>query len=104
MFLYLLLLSFASVIISYEPSCFSCKYFIPHIKNNPDLGLCKIFKNIESKIVIHEFAAHCRKNENVCGKSGFLYEQDDEIIIKHFKRQPANFKMLDLFQEKRTKS
>ena len=85
MLFYLLLLSFVTNIFSYEPLCSSCKNFIPHIKNNPDLGLCKMFKNTpytDNNIVIHEFASHCRNNENLCGKSGFFYEPYDEITKK----------------------
>jgi hypothetical protein len=87
MLFYLLLLSFISYGFSYEPSCTSCKYFIPHIKNNPDLGLCKMFKNKpyqDTNIIVHDFAVHCRANENLCGKLGNLYEVNDEIISKHF--------------------
>ena len=45
MLFYLLLLSFVSNIFCYEPSCYSCKYFIPHINGNQELGLCKMYKN-----------------------------------------------------------
>jgi hypothetical protein len=75
---------------SYEPSCSSCKYFIPNIKNNPDLGLCKMFKNtpyLDTNIVIYDFAVYCRNNEKLCGKSGYLYEPieaNEENIRKNF--------------------
>jgi hypothetical protein len=72
---------------SYEPSCSSCKHFIPHFKNNNDLGLCKMFKTTpypDTNILISNFAVHCRNNENLCGKSGNLYEPDSEIIQKKF--------------------
>jgi hypothetical protein len=72
---------------AYEPSCSSCKNFIPHFKNNQDLGLCKIFKNTpypDTNIAISNFAVHCRNNENLCGKSGIFYEPDYEVIRKKF--------------------
>ena len=87
MLLYLLLLSFANFVFSYEPSCASCKHFIPHINNKPGLGLCKMFKNTpyqDTNIIIHDFAVHCRDNENLCGKAGFLYEPDEETIRKNY--------------------
>jgi hypothetical protein len=79
-----------STVFSYEPSCISCKYFIPHIKNNPDLGLCKMFKNKpyhDENIIVHDFAVHCRNNENLCGKAGNLYEVNevnDDSVQKKF--------------------
>ena len=70
------------------PSCVSCKWFIPSIKENNDLGLCKIFKETyiykDKEFVQHNFAEHCRRDENLCGKSGYLYDSlnknTDEII------------------------
>ena len=80
MILYLLLLSFISYIYSFEPSCYSCKFYIPH-KSNPDLGLCKVFRdyvNLNNKdVLVNNLALHCRNNENLCGKAGFLYESSD---------------------------
>jgi hypothetical protein len=36
---------------------------------------------------IYDYAVYCRNNENMCGKSGFLYEKininDDENLIKN---------------------
>jgi hypothetical protein len=36
---------------------------------------------------IYDYAIYCRNNENMCGKSGFLYENininDDENLIKN---------------------
>ena len=82
---YLLLLSFINIIFAYEPYCASCKWFFPISNNklNNDLGLCKMFKNTcyntqGKEIVVHNFATHCRNDENLCGKSGFLYEAKDE--------------------------
>ena len=77
---YLLLLSFIHHVFSYNPSCYSCKFYIPHI-NNPDLGLCKIFRdnvNLNNKdVLVNNLAVHCRNNENLCGKAGFLYQSND---------------------------
>ena len=59
---FLLLFSFISIILAFEPPCSSCKHFISNNKGNLDLGLCKMFTN------------HCRNDEQLCGKFGFLYE------------------------------
>jgi hypothetical protein len=44
----------------------------------PELGLCNMFKDTVSnngKVrLVKNLAIHCRNNENLCGKSGFLYE------------------------------
>ena len=82
---YIIIFSWMSIIFAYEPSCTSCKYFIPNFKNNPDLGLCKMFKNVpytDTDVLISNFAVHCRNNENLCGKTGNFYEPDYEIINK----------------------
>ena len=84
---YIILFSYIALISAYEPSCNSCKHFIPHFKNNQDLGLCKILKNRpypDTNIVISNFAVDCRNDENLCGKSGILYEPDYDIIHKQF--------------------
>jgi hypothetical protein len=45
---------------------------------NQDLGLCEMFKNScfyqGKETVLPNFAKHCRENENLCGKKGFLFE------------------------------
>jgi len=73
----MLMLIFINICFSYEPSCYSCRFYVPH-KSNPDLGLCKVFKdyvNLNNKVIlVNNFAVHCRSNENLCGKDGFLYE------------------------------
>jgi hypothetical protein len=74
---YIILLSLFSMILALENSCKNCKYYINSIDNNPNLGLCKVFKDthyLDKDIVIHNFAIHCRNNENLCGKEGFFYE------------------------------
>ena len=76
---YLLLLSFINIIIAFDvPACSSCKWFIANNKGNPDLGLCKLFKytyiHKGKEMIQHDFSAHCRSSENLCGKAGFLYE------------------------------
>lgn len=64
-------------IYSLDPSCVTCKNYVPS-KIRADLGLCNIFKETyyPSGEVHHikNFAVHCRNNENLCGKSGFLYQ------------------------------
>jgi len=57
---------------------------MPNNKGNGELGLCKMFKEtsyIKSKeVTLYNFAIHCRSNENLCGRAGFLYESDSENI------------------------
>jgi hypothetical protein len=87
----LLILSFIGIIYSFEPSCTTCKFFIPH-QSNPDLGLCNVFKekSIDDINLIKNFATHCRKDENLCGKSGFLYEKKDEVLLDEKKEMIEN--------------
>jgi hypothetical protein len=78
---------FIANVISYDinlPSCNNCKWFIQN-KNifDQDYGLCKMVQHkvLKNKkvIVIYEYAQHCRNNENLCGKAGFLYEDKKNI-------------------------
>jgi hypothetical protein len=86
LFLLLINLSFA-----FEPSCTTCKFFIPHETHpNKDLGLCKMFQDKlytdNSDKLVKNLAIHCRNNENLCGKAGFLYEpiaDHNEIFEKY---------------------
>ena len=74
---YLLFISFIASVFSYNPSCIYCKHFIPNKNINTDLGLCKMFQETtysSGYIRLYNFAKHCRNDENLCGKSGFLYE------------------------------
>jgi len=63
-----------------NPSCSSCKWFIPDNRGLNDYGLCKMFKNKyeyqynNKENVVYEFASHCRSNKNMCGPNGFLFE------------------------------
>lgn len=67
---------------AFEPLCQSCKFFVPH-KLNQDLGLCELFKNkLNNGELVKNFASHCRNDENLCGKSGFLYESKIPISNK----------------------
>ena len=72
---FLLILScYLGYIYAFKPLCSSCKFYTPH-KLNKQLGLCELFKeNGLNNIRLNNFASHCRNNENLCGKSGFLYE------------------------------
>jgi hypothetical protein len=78
---YLLIISLLNLIYAFNPSCTTCKFFVPHQTNpNSDLGLCKMFKDKvyyvknDDEVLINNLAVHCRNNENLCGKAGFLYE------------------------------
>lgn len=79
---YLLLLSFLNIVFTYDiPTCVSCKWFIASKSGNPDLGLCRMFKenyNFNDNIIHYNFVNHCRNDEKLCGKNGFLYEPLDE--------------------------
>jgi hypothetical protein len=81
---YIILLSLIKAFFSLENACKNCKFYIPTlIGNNPNLGLCKIFKEtpyVDKNIVIHNFAVHCRNDESLCGKDGIFYESNINYI------------------------
>ena len=69
-----------------KPLCSSCRWFLPNSMGF-EYGLCKLYKcnyNINSKqnLVLYEFAEHCRNNENMCGKKGFLYDKKSPYELK----------------------
>jgi hypothetical protein len=78
-----LYLLFLTRICAYEPSCSTCKHFVPN-KIKEDLGLCSMFqdsiyhKSKQDVIYIKNLAVHCRNNENLCGKYGALHEEIEE--------------------------
>jgi hypothetical protein len=55
-----------------------CKHFIPNVKAFDDLGLCRMFKEVSThkgkQYTLPNYAVHCRENENLCGKAGYLFE------------------------------
>ena len=79
--LYFLLFGLFSVVRSFEPSCITCKFFIPN-RLNPEFGLCRMFEDKiydkSNEHTIKNFASYCRNNENLCGKSGTLYTPIDK--------------------------
>lgn len=83
---YLLFISFITFVFSYNPACISCKHYIPNKNINSDLGLCKMFQETvynNGYIRLYNFAKHCRNDEKLCGKKGFLYEDNPEIIVEY---------------------
>lgn len=66
--------------LSLIPSCSTCKFFIEN-SIKPELGLCKMFiekvKNYRGKSVIYNLAIQCRNNEDLCGKKGSYYQQNN---------------------------
>lgn len=61
-----------------SPKCENCKWFLSDIKNDKNLGFCKIFANKISinnqDKLVYNYADHCRDNEFLCGTSGWLFE------------------------------
>jgi hypothetical protein len=93
MYLFILYLNILNLIKSSSfPSCHNCKWFLPN-KKTPryDYGFCRIFKNnIDgngNKFILYDFATHCRENEKLCGSSGILYENGEEIQNGEEKRE-----------------
>ena len=77
MFNYFLFITLISFVYALEPSCLSCKFFIPN-SIKPELGLCSMFQDTiyinNQASLVKNLALHCRSDENLCGNSGFLYE------------------------------
>lgn len=63
-----------------KPLCSNCKWMIP----NKSGSLCGIYKTkydlLGAKVIVHEYAEHCRNNEFLCGKDGHLFESVRPIV------------------------
>ena len=75
---YLIFFCYIQFVYSFEPSCTTCKFFIPNSLNT-NFGLCKLFQeNIydynNKEYIVNNVALKCRNNENLCGKNGTLYQ------------------------------
>ena len=83
MIFFITILALFNCILAFEPSCNSCKFYIPSNTNNPEFGFCRMFKNTcynkGAQVLLPNYAQHCRENENQCGKSGLLYQPDNDI-------------------------
>jgi hypothetical protein len=83
------LIALVNVILAYNPipDCTSCKHFIPNTNGNKDYGLCKMFKNYfncdGNTVEMFDYASHCRKNKNLCGVNGYLYESNTNANINY---------------------
>ena len=99
----LLFLYFIHLVNSYslEPSCSSCKFFLPN-SINPDLGLCtmfqeKIYDNNKNEYIVNNLAIYCRGNEKLCGKNGYLYKSiDRDLKISENSIQKLEIEKLEL--------
>jgi hypothetical protein len=98
MLIYILVVCFLNLVYSQNKQCSSCKYFIPHINKNPDLGLCGFFKNKlydNTNLIIYEYAVHCRNNQRLCGNDAYFYEEIDNTNNKT--NDIDNTKMIELY-------
>jgi hypothetical protein len=96
----LLFITLISSVCAFEPSCSSCKHFIPNNRGDFDLGLCKMFRTScyhkGTQYTLPNYAVHCRENEKLCGKSGFLYEMNEVIYDKNLLEQDIQNELIEL--------
>jgi hypothetical protein len=94
MLFFITLITVFNIIIAFEPSCTSCKHFIPHHLENNEFGMCELFKSKcyynDKEYVLPNFATHCRINESLCGKSGILYEPIENNNNQNFETEIQN--------------
>jgi hypothetical protein len=82
----LYILSLFGLVCSFTPECSKCKHFIPN-NNSPVFGLCNMFQDTiyinNEKTLKKNLAIHCRNDESLCGKNGFLFEPIQTDDVKH---------------------
>jgi hypothetical protein len=84
-----------------ERNCASCGWFIKNKNGRIEDGMCKLFSTTTihgiKKNVIHEYAKHCRGNEDFCGKKGELYEDIIELNLQREKLEQLKNMNVDLY-------
>jgi hypothetical protein len=98
-FVIIFLLNF-SFIYSFDPNCINCKNYLIN-KKSPNLSCCKKFKTIiynkGKEKINYNYAIYCRNDENLCGKSGLLFEEINENEKK--KLEPLENELIDRYNE-----
>jgi hypothetical protein len=88
-------------IIALERNCASCGWFIKNNNGRIEDGMCKLFSTTTihgaQENVIHEYAKHCRGNEDFCGKKGLLYEDSIELNLQKAKLEKLKNIDIDLY-------
>jgi hypothetical protein len=79
--------------------CQDCKFFLINENSKITDGYCKAFGTSLSNPQ-YEYASHCRKNKNLCGPSGFLFEDKQEFLKIEYLRinQPYLYDYLRFLQ------
>jgi hypothetical protein len=88
-------------LIALEHNCASCGWFIKNNNGKIEDGMCKLFSTTTirgaKKTVIHEYAKHCRINEDFCGQKGELYEDAVEVNLQKKKLELLRIENIDLY-------
>lgn len=88
-------------IIALERNCASCGWFIKNNNGRIEDGMCKLFSTTTihgtKQNIIHEYAKHCRVNEDFCGKKGLLYEDSIELNLQKAKLEKLKIINIDLY-------
>ncbi len=88
-------------VIALAPNCASCGWFIKNNNGIIEDGMCKLFSTTTihgaKKTVIHEYAKHCRQNEDFCGQKGDLYEDIVKVNLQKEKLELLRISNIDLY-------
>ena len=87
--------------IALERNCTSCSWFVKNKNGRIDDGMCKLFSTTlidgTKQKIVHEYAKHCRENEEFCGKMGQLYEESIEMNLQKAKLEKLKNIDIDLY-------
>jgi hypothetical protein len=80
---YIIVLTLVSYVISLNPSCSKCKFYVPD-EINSNFGSCKRFKDFSNEsnkyTIENKLAIDCRNNENLCGPNGHGFQDINNKI------------------------
>ena len=102
-YILLLIINIVNIVntIALERNCGSCGWFIKNNNGIIEDGMCKLFSTTtihgKKQNVIHEYAKHCRDNEDYCGKKAVLYEDIIELNLQKAKLEKLKIINIDLY-------
>ena len=93
-----IIVNILNIVNALERNCASWGWFIKNSNNRIEDGMCKLFSTTTirgtKQNIVHEFAKHCRDNEDFCGKIGLLYE--DSIVMNLEKEKLEKLKIINI--------
>ncbi len=73
-----------------KPVCSHCVHYDPENRSfDSFFSKCKMFgsKNIQTGVVVYDYADSCRSDESKCGKKGIYFKPESNLCYKKIKQE-----------------